>query len=75
MKTISKWLAGSAVGVLLGLGLCGLDQALHPGNHDSVGGWISFWGFVLCLISGLILIASLLASLGRALRNANRNKK
>ena len=67
MKIIFKWIAGSVVGVLLGVGLCGLDQAMHPRNHDALGGSISFFGFTLCVFSGLILLASVLVLLGKTM--------
>jgi len=55
-----KGLAVSAVGLLLGAGLCGLDARLYP--HSEFGGsWLAGVGALLAVVCGLGFVASVLA--------------
>ncbi len=49
----------SVVGLLLGIGLCGVDAHFHP-QAEFGGGPLAGVGAVLCVLSGLGLIATLL---------------
>ena len=70
MSSVAKWMSVSAVGVLLGLGLCGLDLALHPQNQYPFAGAISLLGYGLCVLSVVSLALSTLVMLGTAIRRA-----
>lgn len=61
MNTRQKVLTASAVGVLLGFGLCGVDALLPSSKNQEFGGTFSFLGLVLCLISLLLLLEALLS--------------
>lgn len=57
-----RLIAGFAVGVLLGFGLCGLDAKLYPGAEFG-GSAIGGLGFVLILICALGLVLTVLVLL------------
>ncbi len=58
MSDLKKWLAASAVGMLVALGLCGLSTALSMNTGLSTLGLVAFGLFVVC---GLSLLGSLFA--------------
>ena len=75
MNTRQKVLTASAVGLLLGFGLCGVDTLLPSSKTQEFGGILSFLGFVLCLVSVLLLIGTLLSFAVTGARNYFRGRR
>lgn len=60
MNTPQKVLSVSAVGLLLGFGLCGVGFLLPSSRNQEFGGGASFLGFIICVASVLVLFSAFL---------------
>lgn len=68
-----KVLVASICGLLLSLGLCGIDAHLHPGAEFG-GGIFAGLGAILFVFSVLALAASILALIVQGINYVFRNK-
>ena len=68
-----KVLVASICGLLLSLGLCGIDAHLHP-DAEFGGGVFAGFGALLFVSSVLPLVASILALIVQGINYAFRNK-
>lgn len=57
-----KVLAFAVGGLLVGIGLCGIDSHLYP-NAEFGGSSFAFVGVVLIVVSALVIVAALFALL------------
>jgi hypothetical protein len=61
MNARFKLLIGAAVGLLLASGLCGVDHFLWSSKDQEFGGPASFLGFIIFIVSVLLLLGTLLS--------------
>lgn len=68
-----KVLVASVCGLLLSLGLCGIDAHLHP-RAEFGGGVFALFGVILLACSVLALVVSILTFVVQGILYAFRNK-
>ena len=68
-------LSAAAVGILLGLGLCGVNSVWPSTANQNIGSWAPALGTVLFAVSALVLLSTLISLAVSSITNYLRKKQ